>query len=117
MSATLQRVWLILTKVRVVAENPIGLTLGSEPLVQCFIPETAIEVALSQTDRLLQSEGMRRVDVMSCSSFDRPEDQEESPDFVKRDVHQARSSGKPLTGTFFTSPDTATFEKDETHDG
>ena len=117
MSATFQRVWLILTKVRVIGQNPAGLTLGSEALVQCFIPETAIEAALSWTDGLLQTEGMHRVDVLSCSSFDRPEDDEESPDFVKRDVHQARSSQKALTGTFFTSPDSSSFEKDETHDG
>lgn len=116
MSANLQRVWLILTRARAVSENPIGLTLGSEALVHCFIPETAIEAALRQTDRLLEAEGMLRVDVMTCSSFDGPEDEEESPDFVKRDVHQARISGQALTGTFFTSPESAAFERDETDD-
>ena len=117
MSNNLQRVWLILAKVRVVGGNPIGLKVGSEPLVQCFVPETAIEAALLQTDRLLQTEGMRRVDVLSCSSFKRPEDEDDVPDFVKRDVHRARSSGRALTGTFFTSPDTAAFEQEETRDG
>jgi hypothetical protein len=116
MSATLQRVWLILAKVRAVAENPAGLVIGSEALVQCFIPKTSIEAALLETDRVLQSEGMRRVDVMTCSSFDRPEDEEDSADFVKQDVHRARSSGRSLTGTFFTSPDSARFEADEKRD-
>ena len=116
MSSKLQRVWLILTKVRVVGENPIGLTLGSKPLVQCFVPETAIEVALSQIEKLLQAEGMRRVDVLTCSSFEGDESEDEAADFLKRDIHQARSSGKAMTGTFFTSPDTATFEGEETND-
>src|SRR5262245_40670463 len=116
MSIKLQRVWLILVRVRVVGENPIGLTLGSEPLVQCFIPGAAIEVALSGTDKLLQTEGMRRVDVLTCSSFEGDESEDESPDFVKRDVHQARSFGKSMTGTFFTSPDTETLEGEETKD-
>jgi hypothetical protein len=110
MSKKLQRVWLILAKVRVVGENPAGLTLGSEALVQCFVPETAVEVALSETDRLLQREGMRRVDVLTCRSFDGPQDETDFPDFVKRDVFEARSSGKALTGTFFTSQDSASFQ-------
>ena len=116
MSTKLRRVWLILARVRVVGENPIGLTIGSEALVQCFVPETVIEVALSQIDKLLQTEGMRRVDVLSCSSFEGDASEDESPDFVKRDVHRARSSGKAMTGTFFTSPDTATFKGEESND-
>jgi hypothetical protein len=71
MSAKLQRVWLTLARVRVVGENPIRLKVGSEPLVQCFVPETVLEVALSRPDRLLQKEDMRRVDILSCGSFQR----------------------------------------------
>jgi hypothetical protein len=115
-----QRVWLVLTKVRVVhEENPFNLTIGSEALVQCFIPEVMIEVALAATDRLLESEGMRRMDVLTCTSFDRPDDEDEAdaPDFVKKDVLFVRKSGRPMTGTFFTSKDTSSFQADvEFHD-
>ena len=48
MSDELQRVWLILAKFRALGDNPIGLTVGSEALVQCFVPETIIEVALKE---------------------------------------------------------------------
>ena len=62
MSEPLQRVWRILAEVRVLAENPAGLKVGSEAIVQCFVPETAIESALTETERLLADEGIRRTD-------------------------------------------------------
>ncbi|SRR5258705_9740997 len=114
MSATQQRVWLILAKVQALGPNPARLTLGSEALVQCFVPETILEVALKETDTLLKAEGMRRLDVLKCVSFDGAEDEdEEIPKFLKEDIHQARSSGTAITGTFFTSPDSASFEPDD----
>ena len=117
MNNDLQRVWLILAKVKVLGDNPAGLAVGSEALVQCFVPKTVLEIALVDCDRVLQDEGMRRMDVLRCVSFEEIDPEDDVPDFVKRDVHQARSSGKSLTGTFFTSPDTATFEKAESHNG
>ena len=104
MSAELPRVWLILAKVRVIGENPIGLTVGSEALIQCFVPETVLEIALVDCDRLLQKEGMRRTDVLSCSSFEGDDTEAEAADFIKDDV------AKALTGTFFTSEDTSSYE-------
>jgi hypothetical protein len=111
----IQRVWLILAEVRVESEgNPVNLTVGSEALVQCFIPEHTLELALAATDRLLQSEGMRRIDVRSCRSFNTPEDEEDDDvaDFVRKDLLLARESGHPRTGTFFTSTDSASFQDD-----
>jgi hypothetical protein len=46
MSRSVQRVWLILAKLTVVGINPANLTAGSEALVQCFVPQTALETAL-----------------------------------------------------------------------
>ncbi len=65
-----QRVWLILAKFRVLGDNPIGLTVGSEALVQCFVPETIIEVALEETDETLRAAGMMRTDVIKCVHFE-----------------------------------------------
>jgi hypothetical protein len=115
MSERLQRVWLILTKVRVLlADNPAGLTIGSEALVQCFVPETILEVGLTEVDRLLRQEGMRRVDVLKCVSFDEEIGADDDvPDFLRKDVDRARRSGKALTGTFFTSQDSASFQSDK----
>ena len=103
--AKLQRVWLILAKVHVLGRNPADLRVGSEALVQCFIPEIILEVALRECDRLLQCEGMRRLDVLSCASFDTAEDEQGTPSFVRVDLQQARETGEALTGTFFTSDD------------
>jgi hypothetical protein len=103
----LQRVWLILAKVHVLGRNRADLRAGSEALVQCFIPEIILEVALRECDRLLQREGMRRMDVLSCASFDTPEDEQGTPRFVRTDLQQARETGEPLTGTFFTADDQA----------
>ena len=111
MSAELQRVWLILAKIRVIGENPIGLTVGSEALIQCFVPETMLEMALADCDRLLQKEGKRRTDVLSCSSFEGDDTEVEAADFIKDDIAKARASGEALTGTFFTSEDTSSFEQ------
>ena len=105
-SDRVQRVWLILAKVRILGENPGGLKVGGEALVQCFLPETILEVALSETDRLLRREGMRRTDVLKCVSFDEQfTDDDGVPEFLKKDVNEARASGKSRTGTFFTSED------------
>jgi hypothetical protein len=99
----LQRVWLILAKVHVLGSNRADLRVGSEALVQCFVPEIILEVALRECDRLLQREGMRRLDVLSCASFDTAEDEHETPKFVRTDLQRARETGQALTGTFFTS--------------
>lgn len=111
MSVNLQRVWLILAKVRVVGDNPVGYTVGSKALVQCFVPETAIEPALLKMNELVQSEGLERVDVIKCVSFDEPwSDDDEVPDFIRKDVDRARLSAKPLTGTFFHGRDSASIQ-------
>lgn len=110
-NSNLQRVWLILVKVTVVADNPIRLTPGSEALVQCFVPETVLEIALADCDRVLERQGLRRTDVLKCVSFEEIEPDDDVPNFVKRDVLRARSSGQPLTGTFFTSADSASYEQ------
>jgi hypothetical protein len=114
MSSDIQRVWLILAKVTVVGgDNPIGLTVGSEALVQCFAPETVLEIALVDCDRVLQREGLRRTDVLKCVSFEEIDPEDDVPEFVKRDVLRARSSGEALTGTFFTSEDSASYQRKE----
>ena len=105
MTSESERVWLILTKVHVLGENRAGVPVGSEALVQCFVPEIILEVALKECDRLLVREGMRRVDVLSCASFDTPEDEQETPNFVRIDLQHARQTRQPLTGTFFMSED------------
>ena len=107
-NTNLQRVWLILVKVTVVADNPIRLTTGSEALVQCFVPETVLEIALAD---VLERQGLRRTDVLKCVSFEEIEQGDDVPDFVKRDVLRARSSGQAFTGTFFTSADSASYEQ------
>jgi hypothetical protein len=115
MNTTRHDVWLILAKVDVVGDNPANLTTGSEALVQCFIPETGLEVALAKADVLLEQKGMRRTDVLSCRRYDRGEQfDSDTPEFLKRDVTQVRQSGRPLTGTFFTSKDSASFKENET---
>ncbi len=103
-SDRLQRVWLILAKVQIVGENPAGLKVGGEALVQCFVPQTVLEAALTETDRLLCREGMRRIDVLKCVSFDEEFTEEDDvPEFVQKDVNEARVLGEARTGTFFTS--------------
>ena len=109
-TSNLQRVWLILVKVFAVADNPIRLAAGSEALVQCFVPETVLEIALADCDRVLEREGLRRTDVLKCVSFEEIEADDDVPNFVKRDVLRARSSGQAFTGTFFTSADSASYE-------
>ena len=99
----LQRVWLILVKVSVIADNPTRLPAGSEALVQCFVPETVLEIALADCERVLERQGLRRTDVLKCVSFEEIEPDDDVPNFVKRDVLRARSSGQAFTGTFFTS--------------
>jgi hypothetical protein len=115
MSSGVQRVWLILVKVRVVGVNPAGLTEGSEALVQCFVPQTALETALVDCNQVLQLEGMRRTDVLKCVSFEEIDPEDDVPEFVKRDVLHARSSGKALTGATFISEDSATFRPNAQH--
>lgn len=110
-NSNLQRVWLILVKVSVVADNPIRLPAGSEALVQCFVPETVLEIALADCDRVLERQGLRRTDVLKCVSFEEIESDDDVPNFVKRDVLRARSSGQAFTGTFFTSADSASYEQ------
>jgi len=112
MSNEVQRVWLIVAECRVLGENPIGLTVGSEALVQCFVPQTIIEVALREVDEALKKEGMMRTDVMKCVQFEGGMQEYDVPDFVKRDVEQARIGKKTVVGTFFTSPDTASFQSE-----
>ena len=94
-----------------VADNPIRLTAGSEALVQCFVPETVLEIALNDCDRVLEKQGLRRTDVLKCISFEEIEPDDDVPNFVKRDVLRARSSGQAFTGTFFTSSDSASHEQ------
>ena len=111
MTPNVQRVWLILVKVTVVTDdNPTRLTAGSEALVQCFVPETVLETALTDSDRVLERQGLRRTDVLKCVSFEEIEPDDDVPNFVKRDVLRARSSGQAFTGTFFTSADSASYE-------
>ena len=94
-----------------VADNTINLTTGSEALVQCFVPETVLEIALADCDRVLERQGLRRTDVIKCVSFEEIEADDDIPDFVKRDVLRARSSGQAFTGTFFTSADSASYKQ------
>jgi hypothetical protein len=110
-NSNLQRVWLILAKVTVVGDNPIRLAPGSEALVQCFVPETVLEIALDECDRVLERQGLQRTDVLKCISFEEIEPDDNVPNFVKRDVLRARSSGQAFTGTFFTSSDSASHEQ------
>ena len=110
-SSNLQRVWLILVKVTVVGDNPTHLTVGSEALVQCFVPETVLETALGLCDSVLQRQGLLRTDVLKCVSFEESEPDDDIPNFVKRDVLRARTSGEAFTGTFFISSDTASREQ------
>ena len=115
MNSYVQRVWLILAKVTVVRDdNPMGLTVGSEALVQCFAPRTALESALGDCDRVLQREGLRRIDVLKCVSFEEIDPEDNLPKFVERDVLCARSLGEAFTGTFFTSEDSASYQKSGT---
>jgi hypothetical protein len=112
-----QRVWLVLAEVRVESEdNPANFTIDSEALVQCFLLEPTIELALAATDRLLEAEGMRRIDVRSCRLFDGPQDDEDEdvPNFVKKDILLARESGHARTGTFFATEKGSSFQKDVT---
>ena len=112
MTPNVQRVWLILVKVTVVTDdNPPRLTAGSEALVQCFVPETVLEIALADCERVLERQGLRRTDVLKCVSFEEIEPDDDVPNFVKRDVLRARSSGQAFTGTFFTSADSASYEQ------
>ena len=114
MNSYVQRVWLILAKVTVVRDdNPMGLTVGSEALVQCFAPRTALESALGDCDRVLQREGLRRIDVLKCVSFEEIDPEDNLPNFVKRDVLRARSSAETFTGTCFTSEDSASYQNKE----
>jgi len=110
-NSNVQRVWLILVKVTVVSDNPTHLTVGSEALVQCFVPETVLEIALADCDRVLEKQGLRRTDVLKCVSFEEIEADDDVPNFVKRDVLRARSSGQAFTGTFFTSAEPASYEQ------
>ena len=115
MNSYVQRVWLILAKVTVVRDdNPIGLTVGSEALVQCFVPQTVLESALGECDRVLQRDGLRRIDVLKCVSFEEINPEDNLPKFVERDVLRARSLGEAFTGTFFTSEDSASYQKSGT---
>ncbi len=107
--------WLILAKVTVVGVNPAGLTDGSEALVQCFVPHTALETALVECNQVLEREGMRRIDVLKCVSFEEIDSEDDVPDFVKRNVLHARSSGKGLTGAIFISEDSASYRPDTQH--
>jgi hypothetical protein len=109
MSDLVQRVWLILARIDVVDENPANLKVGSEALVQCFVPVTVLETALRLCDELLQREGMKRTDVLKCVSFEEIDDEDEIPAFVERHVLRARTSGEALTGAFFTSDESASF--------
>jgi len=110
-NSNLQRVWLVLVKVTVVTDNPTRLTVGSEALVQCFVPETVLEIALADCERVLERQGLRRTDVLKCVSFEEIEPDDDVPTFVKRDVLRARSSGQAFTGTFFTSAEPASYEQ------
>jgi hypothetical protein len=111
MNSYIERVWLILAKVTVVRQdNAVGLTVGSEALVQCFAPQTVLESALADCDRVLQREGLHRIDVLKCVSFEEIDPEDDVPSFVKRDVLRARSSGEAFTGTFFTSEDSASYQ-------
>jgi hypothetical protein len=96
----MERVWLILAQIKVMGENPPCLEIGSEAVIQCFIPTRAVEAALLECDKLLKREGMFRTDVLRCISF--RADEEEIDDFVKGNILEARRSGKPLIGPCFT---------------
>ena len=111
-NSNLQRVWLILVKVSVVADNLIRLPAGSEALVQCFVPETVLEIALTDCDSVLERQGLRRTDVLKCVSFEEIEPDDDVPNFVKRDVLRARSSGQAFTGTFFTSANSVSYDQE-----
>ena len=112
MSSGIQRVWLILAKVTTMkGDNPVGLTPGSEALVQCFAPETVLEVALIDCDRALQRQGFRRIDVLKCVSFEEIDPEDDVPAFVERAVRRARDSGETFTGTFFASNDSASYHE------
>src|SRR5262245_13333948 len=117
MTSEFQRVWLILAKVHVLGRNRAGLHPGAEVLVQCFVPQIILEVALRECDELLVREGMRRVDVLSCSSFDTPEDEAQTPKFVKEDLQLARKTGQALTGTFFCEQGVIPKDVDRTRGG
>jgi hypothetical protein len=103
MSDSVQRVWLILVKIKVVDENPVNLRIGSEAVVQCFVPVNALETALTACDELLQREGLERLDVFKCLSFEEIDEEDDVPAFIERYVLRARTSGEALTGTFFTN--------------
>jgi hypothetical protein len=103
-------VWLILARVEVFGANPANLTEGSTALIQCFIPEDDLVAALAAADRLLTEEGMRRIDVLSHTRFETEKEfGNDTPEFVRRDVLQAATSGKPLTGPAFISKESASF--------
>lgn len=104
-------VWLILAKVEVIAKNPSNLTSGSQALIQCFVPEADVEVAIASADHLLAREGMRRIGMLSQTRFDPNGDLgDQTPDFVKRDILKAASTGKPMTGTVFISKQSASLK-------
>ena len=110
MGEKLNRVWLLLVKVRAIGENSAALSVGSEALVQVFVPANAIEFALKEAEAIVSREGFRQEDVLSAKSFDSPDDASEMPEFVRKDISEARTSGTAFTGTFFTSETSAEFE-------
>jgi len=96
----------------VVTDNHKSLMIGSEALVQCFVPETMIESALAKTEQLLQEQGMRRIDVLSCASFEGDQSELSAPEVVQRYAALARKSGKALFGTIIISGSSASLKED-----
>jgi len=107
-------VWLILARVVVLGKGRKRLVTGSEALVQCFVPETILEVALGQIDQLLRQENLRRIDVLQCTSYDEEiVSKDEIPIAIKEKVDEARDSSEASLGEFFTNPDSPRFYEDK----
>ena len=106
-----RRVWLILAEVCALDENnSAGLTVGSEALVQCFVPTMKVTDALLDCERLLTEEGFRQLSVMKAVAFEEHENYPDAPKFVLDDVEQCRLRRQAFTGTVFIDKGSASFQ-------
>jgi hypothetical protein len=102
-------VWFFLVTVRVTGHTKQPWTMGSEAMVQTFVPGKSLENTLALLDAYLPTQELERIDTFRAVRYEPDDEDVELPgDFFRIPLERAAATNECVLGVFFVSEDTAT---------
>jgi len=100
--------WFFLLEVQVTGETKQPWTKGSRASVQCFVPGTKLEDALTVMDGFLESQELARLDVTRAIRYDPGAEATDSPgNHFQRPLERAAAENECILGVFVTDDETS----------